>query len=116
MTSRDFIRIFISAGWIMIAHESLSAARTESMDLGSANAGLDLASFRPYLLVLARTQDSLAGEEASDLVQKTLLLAYEQQTQFRGRTTAEIAGWLKQILRNQLIDTFRQRRRLRRDV
>ena len=77
---------------------------------------LDLQGYREYLRVLARSQNHLAGEEASDLVQKTLLLAHTQQHQFRGQTPAEMAAWLKQILRNQLIDAYRGRRRLRRDV
>src|SRR5687768_5565606 len=86
------------------------------MDSRSAHAPLDLQRYRPYLLVLARSQDNLPGEEASDLVQKTLLLAHTQQHQLRGQTPAETAAWLKQILRRQLIDTYRQQRRLRRDV
>jgi len=77
---------------------------------------LDLQQYRTYLLVLARAHDGLAGEEASDLVQKTLLVAHTQQHQLRGQTPGEMAAWLKQILRNQLIDAYRQQRRLRRDV
>lgn len=86
------------------------------MDSRTADHPLDLQRFRPYLLVLARAQNHLAGEEASDLVQKTLLLAHTQQQQFRGQTAAETAAWLKQILRRQLIDAYRQQRRLKRDV
>lgn len=81
-----------------------------------AETPLDLQRYRPYLLVLAKSQNHLAGEEASDIVQKTLLQAHTQREQFRGDSTGELAAWLKQILRNQLIDAFRQQRRLRRDV
>lgn len=81
-----------------------------------AESPLDLQRYRPYLLVLARSQNHLAGEEASDIVQKTLFQAHTQREQFRGQTTGEMAAWLKQILRHQLIDAYRQQRRLRRDV
>jgi RNA polymerase sigma-70 factor (ECF subfamily) len=67
-------------------------------------------------LVLARSHDGIAGDEASDLVQKTLLAAYSQREQFHGRTKGELVAWLKQILRNQAIDSYRQQRRLKRDV
>jgi RNA polymerase sigma-70 factor, ECF subfamily len=77
---------------------------------------LDLERYRSYLLLLARSQDGVGGDAASDLVQKTLLAACSQQEQFRGRTKAELAAWLKQILRNQVIDAYRQQRRLKRDV
>jgi RNA polymerase sigma-70 factor (ECF subfamily) len=77
---------------------------------------LDLERYRSYLLLLARSHDGMAGDEASDLVQKTLLAAHLQRDQFRGHTKGELAAWLKQILRNQVIDAYRQRRRLKRDV
>jgi hypothetical protein len=55
----------------MLAHESsLSALGALAMDSRSADPSLDLQRFRPYLLVLAKAQNHLAGEEASDLVQK----------------------------------------------
>src|SRR5690349_9098453 len=82
----------------------------------TAQVPLDLQRYRPYLLVLAQSQPQLAGQEASDIVQKTLFQAHSQRNQFRGQTTGELAAWLKQILRNQLIDAYRQQRRLRRDV
>jgi RNA polymerase sigma-70 factor (ECF subfamily) len=76
----------------------------------------NLQRFRPFLLMLARSQQSLAREEASDIVQKTLMQAHTQQQQFRGTTVSEYTAWLKQILRRQLIDTYRQQRRLKRDI
>ena len=86
------------------------------MDSHAAQTPLDLQRYRPYLLVLARAQNHLPGEDASDVVQKTLLAAHTQQDQLRGQTAAETAAWLKQILRRQLIDAYRQQRRLKRDV
>lgn len=86
------------------------------MDSRPDDVSPELQSFRAYLLVLARAQSNLAGEEASDLVQKTLLQACVQQHQFRGQSAREMAAWLKQILRHQLIDACRQQHRQRRDV
>ena len=77
---------------------------------------LGLEQFRSYLALLARSLHRVDANEASDLVQKTLLTACLQQEQFRGTTPRELAAWLKQILRNQAIDAYRQRRRLKRDV
>jgi RNA polymerase sigma-70 factor, ECF subfamily len=58
----------------------------------------------------------MGGEEASDIVQKTMLAAHAEREAFRGQSPAELAAWLKQILRREVIDAFRQRRRLKRDV
>lgn len=77
---------------------------------------LDLQRYRTYLLLLARSHDKLGGEEASDLVQKTMLAAHAQRAEFRGGSPAELAAWLKQILRREVIDAYRHRRRLKRDV
>src|SRR5689334_8908281 len=77
---------------------------------------LDLQRYRTYLLLLARSHDKMGGEEASDLVQKTMLAAHAQRAEFRGGSPAELAAWLKQILRREVIDAYRHRRRLKRDV
>jgi len=58
----------------------------------------------------------MGGEEASDLVQKTMLAAHAQREAFRGQSPVEVAVWLKQILRREVIDAYRHRRRLKRDV
>jgi len=77
---------------------------------------LDLQRYRTYLLLLARSHDKMGGDEASDMVQKTMLAAHAQRAEFRGRSPAELAAWLKQILRREVIDAYRHRRRLKRDV
>jgi RNA polymerase sigma-70 factor (ECF subfamily) len=74
---------------------------------------------REYLRVLARTQlrPRLQGKfDASDVVQQTLLTAHEKLKQFRGRSQAELYGWLRQILRNHLAAACRQFRAAARDV
>ena len=43
----------------------------------------------------------------SDIVQETLQEAHLQRENFRGDNTAQLAGWLRQMLRNNLIDAVR---------
>ena len=75
--------------------------------------------FRSYLHVLAETQlhTRLKSKvDASDIVQQTLLQAYQAKNQFRGSTNAEKAGWLRTILSNVLFGLARDFSRQRRDV
>src|SRR5262249_3840111 len=70
-----------------------------------------LERFREYLTLLARLQlhprlQSKLG--ASDIVQQTLLKAVQPWDQFRGQDEAELAGWLRRILTNTLVDAVRQ--------
>ena len=78
-----------------------------------------LEHFREYLRLLARLQidPRLRGKlDPSDLVQETLLKAHERRQQFRGQSDAELAGWLRQILANQLAEAMRSFRRQQRNV
>ena len=75
--------------------------------------------FREYLRVLARLQldPRLQGKlDPSDVVQDTLARAHERRDQFRGRSDAELAAWLRQILASQLAEALRRYTRMRRDV
>jgi RNA polymerase sigma-70 factor (ECF subfamily) len=70
-----------------------------------------LEQFREYLNLLARMQLGvcLRGQfDTSDLVQQTLLKAYENRDQFRGTSDAERAAWLRAILANQVRDAYRK--------
>ena len=75
--------------------------------------------FRDYLLLLARAQlgGLRRGQLApSDIVQQTLLEAHRKRDQFRGRSDAELAAWLRQMLAYGIGDAVRAQGRARRDV
>jgi RNA polymerase sigma-70 factor (ECF subfamily) len=60
-----------------------------------------LEMYRNYLTLLARLHIGrrLQGKvDAADLVQETFLKAHRDLARFRGRTEAELAHWLRQIL------------------
>jgi len=80
---------------------------------------LELAKYRPYLLLLARMSldQRLQGKlDASDLVQQTLLEAFRKRAQFRGEGEAEMAAWLRQMLAYAIADALRDLKRAKRDV
>lgn len=79
----------------------------------------ELARFRDYLILLAEMKLSPALRakiSSSDVVQETLLQAHQHLDQFQGKTEAELAAWLRQILVRHLIDTLRKYRSQARDV
>jgi RNA polymerase sigma-70 factor (ECF subfamily) len=79
--------------------------------------GLD--RYRAYLHLLARLHlaDRLRGKvDPSDVVQQTLLQAHQNFGLFRGRTDAELAAWLRQILARHLAHLIRDFARAKRDA
>ena len=73
-----------------------------------------LEKFREYLRLLSRVQLGAAWGGAidpSDLVQQTLLEAYQKRNQFRGSNDAERGAWLRAILARNLADAIRRRGR-----
>jgi RNA polymerase sigma-70 factor (ECF subfamily) len=70
-------------------------------------AAIKIDQFRDYLLLLARARLGRGGSwklEASDIVQETLREAHEKRGQFRGRSEAEMAGWLRRLLACTIAD------------
>src|SRR5205814_1479058 len=80
---------------------------------------LALEKFRHYLLMLARLHlgDRLRARlDPSDVVQQTLLEAHRKRAQFRGRSEAELAAWLRQMLAYCIADALRAFGRAKRDA
>jgi RNA polymerase sigma-70 factor (ECF subfamily) len=68
-------------------------------------------NYRDYLHLLARSQldPRLRGKlDPADIVQQTLVKAYQGRDQFRGQTVGEEIVWLRRILTNTLIDAVRK--------
>ncbi len=89
------------------ASPDLAAARAGSREaLGRA-----LETCRNYLLVVAREHldpDLQAKGGASDVVQETFLEAQRDFARFRGTSDAELLGWLRQILVNNVANFTRR--------
>jgi len=86
---------------------------TRDADAGS------LESFRDYLRLLARLQLDprlRAKLDPSDIVQQTMLQAHQAWADFRGRTRAELAAWLRSILARNLSAALRHLGRARRNL
>ncbi len=80
---------------------------------GGSRAALEqlLKSCIPYLLAVAKRE--LCAElrprlDPVDVVQNTLLKAWQNFTQFRGETEMDCFAWLRQILRNNLANERRE--------
>ncbi len=73
--------------------------------------GVLLGVYRQYLLLLARTQIGrrLQGKvDPSDLVQEACLEAHRHIGQFRGKSEAEFAAWLRSILAGLVANLVRR--------
>lgn len=76
----------------------------------SSNFAAAIEDHRNYLRILADAQISGILQpklDASDIVQQTLIKATEAEPQFRNEHPGAMAGWLGQILNNQIADAYR---------
>ena len=93
------------------AESGADVAFAESLDLARQGDGRQIGDlvedYRAYLLTIAEAEmpSGLRGKlGASDLVQETLARGVERFGGFRGGTPEELAGWLRQILINRLLN------------
>jgi RNA polymerase sigma-70 factor, ECF subfamily len=80
--------------------------------------GFALERFRGQLLLLAQLNwhTKLRGlVDPSDVVQQTLLEAHEKRNQYHGKNEAQLGGWLRRSLANNIADAVRQICRQKRD-
>ncbi|MCS7465206.1 sigma-70 family RNA polymerase sigma factor [Stieleria sp. ICT_E10.1] len=79
----------------------------------------NLEQYRRYLRVLADMQLNprfRSKEDVSDVVQTTLLRAYQDLDGFRGSSEVELRAWLKTILTHTLINLAKKYRAQKRDI
>ena len=97
---------------------ALSAAKTDQEQLNNL---LELC--RPLLSLMTRQsmgQKMRSREGDSDVVQKTIIEAFQDFAKFQGRTAQEFLAWLKQLHRHNIQNVIRYhlagKRDLRRDA
>ena len=91
--------------------DGLAALLAEGRGGSPEAVGLALEQFRAYLLLVAATErpDRLRGKVApSDLVQETLVRAYQHFDGFHGDHAEDLRAWLRRILKNHLVDLARR--------
>ena len=75
----------------------------------------EILRYRGFLRLLAEGQVEAPYRkrvDASDMVQETLLKAWRDRGQFRGRTREELLSWLRTILAHTIANARRDHRRL----
>ncbi len=89
------------------------------MDPVAPNRDRNLEVYRPYLDNLARLRldPRLQSKlDPADMVQQTLLEAFQSPEQLSGRSEGEQKAWLRRILLNNLANAVRDLNRQKRDV
>jgi RNA polymerase sigma-70 factor (ECF subfamily) len=94
-------------------------AMNPAMNNGHSSGDVHLERYQQYLLLLARAHfDKGLNKKIapSDIVQQTLLKAHQAREQLRGKESAQVAGWLRQILVRTMCDAARDLHRDKRNV
>ncbi len=94
--------------------DAILQARDDRLALGQL-----LAHYQPYLQVFAESSIGpriRRREDASDVVQRTMMEAAEAIPNFRGQTEPEFSAWIHQILRRNVANVVRDHRAAKRDV
>ncbi len=94
---------------------NLQSSLPHGFSISALESPLAWEEFRPYLAVLASVliqKDemvrSLASKiDADDIVQETLLKAWQNREKFKGAAKGECLAWLRSILSNVLVDHIR---------
>ena len=89
-----------------------------SQSIRSLNSIRELGRYRSLLRLkaLSASYRYPSKMDASDLVQQTLMEAYQKLDQFKGRSEPEMVNWLNRILSNNINDAVRALRSKKRDV
>lgn len=103
--------------------EKLSPGSLDSVirDARVSQAALEnlLVHYAPFLRLLAEQSIGAAlrrREDASDIVQQTMIEATTAFAQFKGHSEPEFTGWLKQILRRNVANCVRDNFAAKRDL
>jgi RNA polymerase sigma-70 factor (ECF subfamily) len=84
-----------------------------------SSSGRNLERYRDFLhlLAVAEIAPTLRRRlEPSDVVQQTMLEAFEKRAQFQGTTERQLAEWLRQMLRHNVKDAIRGLRCQKRNI
>lgn len=103
----------------LIKRTCLSRCILDAMNQPTTLSPQALDRYRNYLQLLAKAE--IAPQirrrvEPSDMVQETLIEAFQKREQFTGQTEGELAQWLRKILLHNVLDATRAVRRKKRDV
>ncbi len=85
----------------------------------NGGAAEEIEGYRDYLRFLARVQLGIelrSQLDPSDIVQQSLLQAYQARDDFRGGSKAELVAWLRQILSRTIAHATRELHAEKRDV
>ncbi len=114
----------IEGGFVRLRDEQFRSSIDRARQGSPEDFGQLMSECRTYLLLVASQEldaSVIPKEGVSDVVQNTFLEAQQGFASFRGATPEELKGWLRQILRRQIVDLRRRykqskKRKIEREV